>query len=126
MISSIRGFVVGIVTFGLLATGLVAPANAALLGTEALVAAERQQSQRERVDAFLAREDVTAQLEAWGVAPEAAEQRVAVMTDAEIAELAQAIEQQPAGSGALEVIGVVFLVLLILELVGVIDVFSRV
>lgn len=126
MIKTARGFVTGLAVASFLTTGFVAPAGAAMLGTETLVATERQQSSRESVNLFLARADVSAQLQAWGVAPEAAEQRVAAMTDAELAELAAVIDQQPAGAGALEVIGVVFLVLLILELVGVINVFSKV
>jgi hypothetical protein len=48
------------------------------------------------------------------------------LTDEEIAALHGRIEQQVAGGDAIAVIGVVFLVLLILELVGVTDIFKAI
>lgn len=102
---------------------LGAPAQAGMIGTEQLVAGH---SDALTVSAFVAREDVRAQLEAWGVDPVVASARVDTMTPEELRSLAQGIESQPAGGGALGVIGAVFLVLLILELVGVIDVFKKV
>lgn len=103
-----------------------APAQAGMIGTESLVAAQSRNADANRVHAFMAREDVQAQLQAWGVAPAMATERVASLSDAELRELALNIESQPAGAGAIAVIGVVFLVLLILELVGVIDVFKKI
>ena len=47
------------------------------------------------------------------------------MTPDELARLSRGLDELPAGAGALEVIGVVFLVLLLLELVGVIDIFKK-
>ncbi len=81
---------------------------------------------RELVDAWFAREDIERQLTTLGVDPELAQLRVAAMTGAEIAELAETIEDAPAGGdGVLTVLGITFLVLLILELVGVIDIFKK-
>ncbi len=40
--------------------------------------------------------------------------------------LAEGFERLPSAAGALEVIGITFLVLLILELIGVTDIFKRV
>jgi hypothetical protein len=70
-------------------------------------------------------EQVRAQLEQLGVAPEMAQQRVRAMTDAELAVLDERLAEMPYGGDLLAVIGVVFIVLLILELVGVIDIFKR-
>ena len=39
-------------------------------------------------------------------------------------QLAQQIEELPAGAGLIEVVGIVFVVLIVLELVGVTDVFK--
>jgi hypothetical protein len=50
---------------------------------------------------------------------------LAALTDAEIAALADRLEQAPAGGDALAVIGIVFLVLMILEFTGVIDIFKK-
>jgi len=45
--------------------------------------------------------------------------------DFELRSLADRMEQMPAGGDALAVIGIVFVVLIILELVGVIDIFKK-
>jgi hypothetical protein len=63
-----------------------------------------------------------------GVNPDEVRQRVEALSDQELNMLAQHIDDLPAGAGAegvLVVIGIVFLVLIILELVGVTNVFSR-
>lgn len=119
------GFVGGLVVAAMLSVSSWAPAQAAMIGTEQMVRQEARDARVTEVQRFLAREDVRQQLQSWGVAPELAEQRVAALSDAELEQLAMNIEQQPAGGDALAVIGVVFLVLLILELVGVINVFNR-
>ena len=49
------------------------------------------------------------------------------MTDSELQRLAGRIDQLPAGgTGVIEVVGIVAVVLLILELLGVTDVFTRI
>ncbi len=53
------------------------------------------------------------------------EGRVAALSEAELAMLADQIGQAPAGGDALAVIGIVFVVLIILELTGVIDIFKK-
>jgi hypothetical protein len=60
-----------------------------------------------------------------GVDPAGIEGRLDALSEAEIAALAGQIEQAPAGGDALAVIGIVFVVLIILELVGVIDIFKK-
>jgi hypothetical protein len=77
------------------------------------------------VNAALAREEVRAQFEALGVEPAQVESRIAALTDAELRTLAGQMSDLPAGADALAVIGIVFLVLLILEAVGVIDIFKK-
>jgi hypothetical protein len=48
------------------------------------------------------------------------------MSDAELETLSKRMQETPAGGGALVVIGAVFVVLMILEFVGVIDIFKKV
>ena len=61
-----------------------------------------------------------------GVNPSDAALRVASLNDQELATVANRLDQLPAGGdGVLAVIGIVFLVLLILELTGVIDIFKK-
>jgi hypothetical protein len=60
-----------------------------------------------------------------GVHPAAVEGRLDALSEAEIETLAGRIAEAPAGGDALAVIGIVFVVLIILELVGVIDIFKK-
>ena len=55
----------------------------------------------------------------------AAEAGADALSEAEVATLAGQIGEAPAGGDALAVIGIVFVVLVILELVGVIDIFKK-
>lgn len=78
-----------------------------------------------RVNEALARDEVRERMQALGVDPAQVEARLARLTPSELESLANRIDSMPAGAGALEVIGIVFLVLLILEAVGVIDIFKK-
>ncbi|MDH3561584.1 MAG: PA2779 family protein [Gammaproteobacteria bacterium] len=100
-------------------------ALAALVQTPDAMAAEERSASLQQFNEALAREDVQQQLLQLGIDPGAARQRIAALTDAEIARLQNHLDTLPAGAGVLEVIGVVFVVLLILELVGVTNIFSK-
>jgi hypothetical protein len=122
-----RMFVSGVVVAAMLSVSSWIPAQAAMIGTEQAVTVQSRDAQIAQVQDFLGRADVQKQLESWGVAPEQAQQRVASLSDAELQQLALTIDQQPAGGdGLLVVLGVVFVVLLVLELVGVTNIFSRI
>jgi Family of unknown function (DUF6627) len=100
-------------------------AQAGLIGTlDAMEAGTRAQDLA-TVSAALAREQVREQFIALGVDPVEVEARVAALTDPELRMLAGKVAEAPAGADALAVIGIVFLVLLILEAVGVIDIFKK-
>lgn len=101
-------------------------AQAAVISTPDYVASTTRDAQVARVDAVLAREEVREQLQALGVSHEEAMARVAALSPAELQLLNQRMDQLPAGSSILGLIGAVFVVLLILELVGVINVFNRI
>jgi hypothetical protein len=100
------------------------PARAEMIGT-AQILAPSVDAQQERVNAFLAREDVQSQFEALGVSPADAAARVASLTEAELQALSSRIDSLPAGAGALEIVLVVILILILLELLGAIDIFPR-
>lgn len=121
-----RSWVSGVVVAAMLAVSSWVPAQAAMVTTEQLVTSESREARVAQVQGFLARADVQQQLESWGVASDQAELRVAKLSDAELEQLALNIDQQPAGGDVIVIIGVVFLVLLILELVGVTNVFTRI
>lgn len=85
-------------------------------------------SARERVEAILAKADVRAEMVALGVDPEEAEARVASMTESELAMIAGRLDQLPAGEGlgvgtALIILFVVFGVAVILDALGMLNIF---
>jgi hypothetical protein len=110
----------------LLAASLNGAANAGVITTQQYLTAVDREATLARIDAVLAREEVRNRLEQYGVDPIAADERIAALTDQELSLLATELENLPAGGNLLGVVGVVFIVLLILELVGVIDIFSRI
>ncbi len=124
-IERFRRACVALVSLSLLSLGMQAPAAAGVVGTTEAIAAGRSEGARATVDAALARDDVRARLAELGVDAAAVEGRLAALSDSEIQTLADRIDEAPAGGDALAVIGAVFLVLLILELTGVIDIFKK-
>jgi len=109
----------------------VLPLHAAFAGmvsTDQLIDKQTSMTQRAKVNAFMQRDDVRQQLESWGVDPSRAQQRVATLSDSEINQISDRIDQMPAGQGAIGfiiVIGIlIFVVLLITDIIGVTHVFS--
>lgn len=113
--------------FNLLIATFPPQALAGLIQTpDAITAGERGNSMGQ-INDFLAREEVREQFLELGVDPANVEERLAALTDAEISQLQQQLNTLPAGGdGILVVIGVVFVVLLILELVGVTNIFNKI
>jgi len=113
------------VTVSMLSLGLATQVSAAVIGTGDVIQVEQRAELLSRVDQFLIREDVSNRLAGLGVDAAEARLRAQAMTNEELAVLAQDIDRLPAGAGLLAVIGAVFVVLIILEIVGVIDIFKR-
>ena len=118
-------FVIYFVCLAMLNLGSPLVAQAELIGTLQAVEASTRAQDLATVSSALARDQVRAQFVAFGVDPAQVETRVAALTDSELRTLAGKIAEAPAGADALAVIGIVFLVLLILEMVGVIDIFKK-
>lgn len=98
-------------------------ANATLVSTNEVVAAEVAAANREKVNAFLAREDVQKALVAQGVREDAVQARVQSMTDEEVAQLAGQVDRAPAGGNVLGLLFTVFIVLLVTDIMGLTRVF---
>jgi len=98
--------------------------QAKVIDTQTLMATQSN-SPKAQLQGFLSREDVREKLIELGVNPVDAGNRIAALTDQEINQLQLNINDLPAGSSALAVVGAVFLVLLVLELVGVTNVFNN-
>lgn len=102
-------------------------AQAALVGTDQVVAPSQAEADRTRVAAFIAREDVRGEMRKMGVDPDEAKRRVAVMSDVEIQRVAARIDETPAGqSAAGAIVGAVvliFIILLVTDMLGLTDIF---
>jgi hypothetical protein len=120
-----KRFVVYVLCLAVLNLGSPLAAQAGMVSTLQAVEASTRVQDLATVNAALAREEVRAQFAALGVEQAQIESRVAALTDSELRTLAGQMAEMPAGADALAVIGIVFLVLLILEAVGVIDVFKK-
>ncbi len=117
-------FIIQLVVMFFSVSVMLPAARAAVINTETILSEQVNVTQNDLQD-ILSREDVREQLLTFGVDPVDADLRIAALTDAEINQLQQHINDLPAGSSALAVLGAVFLVLLVLELVGVTNVFSK-
>lgn len=73
-------------------------ATAGMVGAEQMLSATTVQADRTVVTAALTRADVTSQLQAMGVDPKLAQDRVAAMTNDEVHTLAGRINSLPAGA----------------------------
>jgi hypothetical protein len=106
--------VAGMVIVCLGSTGLALPAYAGIVSSEALVAG----TQQERLAGLLERSDVRARLQAYGVSPAQAQERVAALSDEEAARLAAQLDELPAGGDVLGAAVLIFLVLLFTDIMG--------
>jgi hypothetical protein len=100
-------------------------AQADVIGAEQFIDTLDRRATIERIDAVLARSEVQQELERLGVDSAEASERVAALNDQELELLAERLEELPAGGDLLAVVGIAFVVILILELVGVIDIFKK-
>jgi Family of unknown function (DUF6627) len=123
-IEGFRRACIALVSVSLMSLGMQMPAAASVVGTAEAVSAS-EGAARAVVDATLARADVQAKLAGMGVDRAAIEGRLAALSPDEMQTLADQIQSAPAGGDFLAFIGVVFIVLIILELVGVIDIFKK-
>lgn len=113
-----------LVVLGVLALSLHFPtANAAMVGTEAVVNAAEVQQNRERIVSTLNRDDVKSQLMARGVDPSQVQARLDSLTDEEVQTLAAKMDQLPAGGDGLGVLVFLFVLLLITDILGYTNIF---
>ena len=123
-ISGFHRFVCRLVALSIVGMGFAQVSGAGIIGTQQMIDAVARQEQLDRMQLLLARQDVAEHLTRYGLAPDLVLERMQYMTDTELAALQGSIDEQIAGGDALGIIGAVFLVLLILELVGVTDIFT--
>jgi len=99
------------------------PAQAAMIGTDQGLNEARAEIDRAELVRMLDREAVRAELAALGVDPAMAKDRVARMTDAEIAQLQGHLAELPAGEGVGGALLLIFVVFVITDVIGATDIF---
>lgn len=88
-------------------------AGAGLIGTDQVLAAGETTAARERIATILERAEVVRQLQAWGLAPDAAKARANALTDSEVVELAGKLDALPAGADSTGVVLLILAVVLV-------------
>ena len=110
--------------------GALHSAQAALIGTEQVAAAQGVVSadadaaaQRAHVLSFLDRPELVAGLTDKGVSADQARERIAALTDAEVLQLAGSLDTAPAGADVVGTIVFIFVLLLVTDILGLTKVF---
>jgi hypothetical protein len=115
---NIKHLVASLLIFSVTAAGFPMAAHANIVATDEVVSAGVAASHRDTVNSFLAREDVRQAMQAQGISPLAATERVSAMSDAEVAQLAGRVDQAPAGGEILGLLFTVFILLLVTDILG--------
>ena len=111
-----------ILTIALTSLFAAAPAQAGMVGTASLSSNSMHLTTGIETAAEQ-RQWIQTQLETNGVEPAEAALRVSSLSDAQVQQIHQRIDEMPAGSGALGTVAFIFLVLVITDLTGLTDVF---
>jgi len=98
--------------------------NAAMVSTDTIIQTENQQYTKNQLLQKLESAELQQQFLDMGVDPQEIQQRVASLTPDEISQLNANLASQPAGEGVLGLIGLVFVVLVITDMLCATDVFS--
>jgi len=122
-----RAVILRVLSLSIICMGFAQVAPAGVIGTGQLVEDEVRIASLSRIEFLLAREDVARQFEDFGVEQAQIVERLNALTTEELLSLEGQIDEKIAGGADLiAVIGIVFVVLLILDLVGVTDVFKSI
>ena len=117
-----RGALILAAVFGFMSVA-VPVAQAGMISVERHAATGAEAAAQDKVQAFLARAEVEAQLISLGVDPQLARERAAALSGAELAQAAD-LADRPAGAGVVGVLAFIFVLLLITDIIGLTDVFT--
>ncbi|MDR5867033.1 PA2779 family protein [Halomonas koreensis] len=115
--------IAALVVGGLPAMAGAQPATTDLVSTGEALGAQAGHDDRAKIREILAREDVQRQLLLQGVAPAEVEERVAALSDAEARQMAERLDQLPAGASVVGALFAVFVILLVTDILGLTDVY---
>ena len=97
--------------------------HAGIVSTEQALVTPAGDADRTKVSSFLARDEVRQALTSQGVDADQAIERVKAMSDAEVAQLADRVDNAPAGAGIVGTIFLIFVILLVTDILGLTSVF---
>ncbi|HHJ16082.1 MAG TPA: hypothetical protein ENJ80_05225 [Gammaproteobacteria bacterium] len=100
------------------------PAWSGMVTTDQLIQEQWQSLDRATLISMLDRDEVREQLIERGVDPQLAKARIAALSDAQVSEIRDNIDNLPAGSGVVGIMIAVLLVLVILDVLGVTNIFT--
>lgn len=124
MIHPLKKLLVHTTITALVFVGFTQSVQAAIVSTEQVVTAAAAEQNRAKVAATFERADVQAELKKMGVSTDEARARVAAMSDAEAASVANKIDSLPAGGdGIVGAIVFIFVLLLVTDILGLTKVF---
>lgn len=119
----IRQVIVYSLIFSISMLTVTESAHAALISAEQMSAQQSRELHQLKVSQALARPELVRQFESMGVSPEQARERVAALTDQELATLADQTDRLPAGGDFFGTVGLIFIILLITDILGFTKVF---
>jgi hypothetical protein len=115
MMTALKRIISSVLIVCTLGAGMPLPASAGIIATDQVAAS----AERDRVKSFLDRAEMRERMQALGVSPQAARDRVDALSDEEVATLAGRLDQLPVGgTDVLGVALIVFLVLLLTDILG--------
>ena len=111
----------------LMLSGLYQSVSAAMIGTESIINVDRSQSPHDYLRNLLAREDIQAALVSQGIDLQEVQARIDSLSDSEVNNIVNKLDQLPAGGGALETILIiaflVFAIFIVTDIAGYTDIF---
>jgi diacylglycerol kinase len=121
---TLRSISVAVLAAAIVNTSISSTVHASIIDTGSMVQTARSVD-LDSIRAQLQRAEVREELARLGVDETALEARLQNLSDSELAMLSKQMQDAPAGGNLLALVGAVFVVLLVLEWVGVIDIFKK-
>ncbi|WPC03423.1 PA2779 family protein [Pseudomonas benzenivorans] len=122
--SLFRRLAAALAVFHLLMVAQVPLANAAMIGTAEVLTAQQQQVDRQQLLSMLEDQGVQKKLEAMGVERTQVEARINSLTNAELAQFNQQLQESPAGSGVVGIIVLFLVIFIITDMLCATNIFS--
>lgn len=123
--STIRRFLVWALIVSLAPMGLMTPAQADVVTSEDLAYSMSMDVKRDQIKSFVARDEVRNRLLDMGVDLADVDSRIDSLTDAEVLQMQEHIDEMPAG-GVFGTIIAILVIFILLDVAGVTDIFPAV